>query len=178
VVRILVVFLAVLAAGLGLGAQLTYSAAETAYRDAVAGRLRMIASQVAATIQASQSLGIALEAQNTLPALIEREAAGVPDLAAIEILAPNGEVLFASAPGAGAGEAVVVPVLDDLGQQTGAVRMRRDAAGETARLAALRRGLMARALPIGVGVLAVAGLVLAAVARRRAGARFGLEERP
>lgn len=166
-VRVLVVFLAVLAAGLALGTQLTYSAVETAYRDAVAARLRMIAVQVAATIQTTQSLGIALEAQDTLPALIRREAAGVPDLAAIEIADASGTVHFASTPASGAGEGVTVPVLDDLGQQIGTVRMLRDVAGATAGLTALKGGLMARALPIGVGMFAAAGLVLAAATRQR-----------
>ena len=165
-VRVLVVFVAVLAGGLALGTQLTYSAAETAYRDAVAARLRMIALQVAATIQTSQSLGIALDAQDTLPALIAREAAGVPDLAAIEIVDPAGTVLHATASVAGGGDAIVVPVVDDLGQQTGIVRMVRDGSGERARLDAMRSGLMARALPIGIGILAVAGLAFAAVSRR------------
>lgn len=168
-VRVLVVFLAVLATGLALGTQLTYSAVETAYRDAVAARLRMIAAQVATTIQTTQSLGIALEAQDTLPALIEREAAGVPDLAAIEIADPAGTVHFASTPATGADAAVIVPVLDDLGQQIGAVRMLRNTAGEAAGLTALHGGLMARALPIGLGVFAAAGLVLAAAARHREG---------
>jgi hypothetical protein len=164
--RVLAVFLAVLAAGLVLGAQLTYSAAETAYRDSIVGRLRMIASQVAATIQESQSLGIALEAQNSLPALIGREAGGVPDLARIEILDPTGTVLFASAPDRSGEAAVIVPVFDDLGQQAGAVRIVRDLAGETSKLDALRRDLLARSLPIALTTIAAAGFVLAAASRR------------
>jgi len=184
VVRVLVVFLAVLAAGLALGTQLTYSAAETAYRDAVAARLRMIAVHVATTIQTTQSLGIALEAQDTLPALIGREAAGVPDLAGIEIVDPVGAVVFTTMPAAVAGEAVTVPVVDDLGQEIGAVRMLRDVTNEDARLATLGRGLMSRALPIGLGILAIAGLALAALARRplapglRDVAALGPERRP
>ena len=43
----------------------------------------MIALQIAATIQDGQSLGVALDAQDSLAALIEREAVGVPDLAAV-----------------------------------------------------------------------------------------------
>jgi hypothetical protein len=168
VVRVVLVFLIVLAAGLGLGAQLTYSAVETAYRDAVAARLRMIAVQIAGTIQTSQSLGIAVEAQDTLPALIAREAANVPDLAAIEIVAPDGARLFSTRPGPSpAGEAVVVPAVNDLGQTVASVRVARDAAGETARLQALRRGLMARALPIALVALAAAGAALALVVARR-----------
>jgi hypothetical protein len=167
VVRVVSVFLIVLAVGLGLGAQLTYSAVETAYRDAVAARLRMIAVQIAGTIQTSQSFGIAVEAQDTVPALIEREAANVPDLAAIEIVAPDGSRLFSTRPDApAAGEAVVVPAVNDLGQTIASVRIARDAAGETARLQALRRGLMARALPIALVALATAGAALALVARR------------
>jgi hypothetical protein len=177
VARVVTVFLLVLAAGLGLGAQLTYSAVETAYRDAVAARLRMIAVQIAGTIQTSQSLGIAIEAQDTLPALIVAEAAGVPDLAAIEIVGPAGDPLFSSRGTPAAGDAadlpavvmpaVVVPAVNDLGQSIGAVRMIRDEAGETARLQALRRGLMARALPIALAALAAAGVALALVVARR-----------
>jgi len=166
VVRVLVVFLAVLAAGLSPATQLTSSAAETAYRDAVAARLRMIALHVAATIQTSQSLGIALEAQDTLPALIGREAAGVPDLAGIEVVDSADTVLFTAMPATVTGEAVTVPLVDDLGQEIGAVRMLRDVTNENVRLATLRGGLMSRALPIGIGILVIAGLALAALARR------------
>lgn len=165
--RVLLVCLGVLAAGLALGTQLTYSAAETAYRDAVAARLRMIAVQVAGTIETSRSLGIALEAQATLPALIAREAEGVPDLAAIEILDPSGAVAFGTPRSDGAGDAVVVPVLDDLGQPTATVGMLRDMPAMALRLDGLRRGLMGRALPIGAATLVITGLGLAFAARRR-----------
>lgn len=167
VLRVSAVFLLVLAACLVLGTQLTYSAAETAYRDSIAGRLRMIALQISATIQESQSLGIALDAQDSLPALIGREAVGVPDLAAIEIVDSTGAVVFSSAAAPGAGEPVVVAVFDDLGQQIGAVRMVRDFTGETARLGALRRDLLARALPIALVVLAVAAVFLVVMTRGR-----------
>jgi hypothetical protein len=167
--RLVLPFLLIVGAALALGAQLTYAAIETAYRDAVAARLRMIAEQIAATVQAGQSLGIAVEAQDTLAGLLAREAEGVPDLAGIAVLGPDGAPLFASAPGApvpGPGD-VVVPAHNDLGQTIATVRMLRADEGVEARLAELRRGLAGAALPRGLAALAGAAAALVLVLRGR-----------
>jgi predicted MFS family arabinose efflux permease len=128
----------------------------------------MIALGLTETIQTTQSLGIAIEAQDTLPALLRRDAEGVPDLAAITVVDASGSILFATPLLEEAKESVVVPVLDDLGQRAGAVRMLRHVAGEDARLESLRSSLMTRATAIGFGIIVIAGLALTAVGRRRA----------
>jgi hypothetical protein len=175
-------FLLIVAAGLALGVQLTYAAVETAYRDAVTARLRMIGEQIASTVQTGQSLGIAVEAQATLAGLLAREAEGVPDLAGIAVLAPDGAVLFASAaalPPPRSGDAVL-PVHNDLGQTVAIVHVQREGAGVEARLAELWRRLTAAALPRCLAALVAAALGLALVlrggARRDAGATPALRE--
>ncbi|WP_414474008.1 hypothetical protein [Microvirga sp. M2] len=149
--RILATVCIIVALCLGLGAYMSYAAARTTYLDGIAARMRMLAGQVAAAMESSQSMGIAVTEQTAVPGLLTRESKGVPLLLGFVVRLPDRSVLFRSDDmSEGEGQFVVfVPVTNDLGEVTARVEAVYDSGPIGAALSEL-------AWTIGLAALAVA----------------------
>lgn len=149
--RILATVCIIVALCLGLGAYMSYAAARTTYLDGIAARMRMLAGQVAAAMESSQSMGIAVTEQTAVHGLLTRESKGVPLLLGFFVRLPDRSVLFRSEDlSESEGQLVIsVPVMNDLGEITARV----EAVYATGPIGAALSGL---AWTIGLAALAVA----------------------
>lgn len=165
--RILPFFLLIIVFSLGLGAYMSYEAVRSAFLGTLSDRMHTVGDQIATTIRSSQSFGIALEEQTTLPALLQREAVGVRYLQRIDVVTANGEVLYSSQPKqvgrTPEGDArwnVETDLSNDLGETVGRVVVRMDAAAARATIRQLAGDLALRSLPVVLAALLLAGLGL------------------
>lgn len=171
------VFALIAAACVAFGAYFSSVTLVNAYRSAVEARFAVTASRLAAVVERASSLGIALPAQATLPALLEREARIEPALQSIDLVDERGVVVFSSvASRVGAASEKKPPhsvrrvVLNDFDAPIGQVLLRYDpqvlAEGE----GALQRDLWRIAWPAlaGACLATIAIGLLLAVALRRA----------
>lgn len=172
------VFALIAAACVAFGAYFSSVTLVNAYRSAVEARFAVTAARVATVVERAAALGIALPAQTTLPALLEREARIEPALLSIDLVDERGSVVFSSVPsrvGAVAEKApphaVQKPALNDFDAPIGRVVMRYDpqvlAAGEAALQGDLWR-IAWPALVCACGATIAIGLLLAVALRRAA----------
>ncbi|MFC4352467.1 hypothetical protein ACFOW6_13030 [Fodinicurvata halophila] len=185
--RILPFFLLIVALSLALGVYMSYEAVRSSFLGTLSERMETVAEQIATSIRSSQSFGIALEEQETLPALLRREGVGVRYLQQIDVLGAGGEVLYSSRE-ARVGDAaepderwsVTSELSNDLGETIGSVVvwMDREAAQSTIRALAL--DLLLHSLPfiLGALVLATLGLLFILHALRRRAERLAPPSEP
>lgn len=185
--RILPFFLLIVTFSLVLGVYMSYEAVRSSFLGTLSERMETVAEQIATSIRSSQSFGIALEEQGTLPALLQREAVGVRYLQQIDVLGAGGEVLYSSRESRLGRElvpderwSVTTELSNDLGETVGrvVVRMDREAARTTIRSLAL--DLLLRSLPFVLGalVLAALGLLFILHALRRRAERLAPPSEP
>ena len=170
--RMLPLFAVIAGLSLALGSYMTFSSVRGAYLDLIASRMTMVAEDVGTVVESAVSLGIAPPEQVTLPALLRRQAEADPLILGIAVLGPDGAVLFGTVPdpaieGARATPApddgqlaLVRPVLNDFGVTVAQIDIRYDGTQPNAGVAAFGRGVLADAIPLGLGA-AVAGSLAA-----------------
>lgn len=158
--RIFATICIIVALCLGLGAYMSYAAARTTYLEGIASRMRMLAGQVASAMETSQSMGIAVAEQVAVPALLAREAKGVPLLEGFIVRLPDHSVVFQNdRPGRPADRTVVsVPVTNDLGETTALVEAVYDAGPVRTALAGVAWTIGGAALAAAACAIALAGL--------------------
>ena len=182
--RMLPLFAVIAGLSLALGSYMTFSGVRGAYLDLIESRMAMVAEDVGTVVESAVSLGIAPPEQVTLPALLQRQAEADPLILGLAVLGPDGAVLFGSAPGpvndepvndepATDGQLVVArPVLNDFGVTVAQIRIRYDGTPPSAQVAAFGRGVLADAVPLGLGA-ALAGSLAAMLVLSRLHSRAG-----
>ena len=179
---LIALFALIAAACVAFGAYFSYVTLLNAHGEAIRARFALTAGQVASTAELASSLGIALPAQSTLSAYLAREGSGARDIRSIDVADEKGAILFSSDPArvgratapdpaGGAVRSVERPILNDLGEAIGRVRVRYDAAVLAAGARALREDLLPVAVPAAGGAFLATiaiGLLLAAGLRRAA----------
>lgn len=174
------VFALIAAACVAFGAYFSSVTLVNAYRSAVEARFAVTAERMAGVVERAASLGIALQAQATLPALLAREARIEPALLSIDLVDEHGAVVFSS----DAGRVGTTPELaprhavrrvarNDLDEPIAQVVMRYDPQVLAAGGESLRADLWRIAWPslIGACCATVAVGLLLAMALRRAAQR-------
>lgn len=185
--RILPFFLLIVVFSLGLGAYMSYEAVRSSFLGTLSDRMETVGEQIATTIRSSQSFGISLEEQTTLPALLQREALGVRYLHRIDVVAASGEVLYSSRPER-VGQSpedderwdVETGLSNDLGEAIGKVVVRMDAPAARSTIRQLAHDLVLSSLPIVLAalVLAALGLLLILHALKRRAERLAPPSEP
>ncbi|MGM0561716.1 MAG: hypothetical protein ACQETX_11685 [Pseudomonadota bacterium] len=172
ILRILPFFMLIIAFSLGLGAYMSYEAVRSSFLGTLSQRMQTVGDQIATAIRSSQSFGIELEEQKTLPALLQREAVAVRYLQRIDVVTANGEVLYSSqpeqvgrSPEGDAHWTVETGLSNDLGETIGKVVVRMDATAAQATIRQLAEGLVLRSLPIVLAALLLSGLGLLLILR-------------
>ncbi|WP_026986911.1 hypothetical protein [Fodinicurvata fenggangensis] len=170
--RILPFFMLIIAFSLGLGAYMSYEAVRSSFLGTLSQRMQTVGDQIATAIRSSQSFGIELEEQTTLPALLQREAVAVRYLKRIDVVTAHGEVLYSSqpeqvgrSPEGDARWTVETGLSNDLGETIGSVVVRMDALAAQATIRQLAGDLALRSLPIVLAALLLAGLGLLLILR-------------
>lgn len=173
---LIAVFALIAAACVAFGAYFSYVTLLNAHRGVIEARFGIAAERVAAVAEQAASLGIALPAQVTLPALLEREAGVEPGIRSMDLADERGVILFSSDPArvgtaeekAGA-RGLARPVRNDLNEEIGRVVVRYDPHVLAAGAAALGEDLRTIAWPALAGAAAatiIIGLLLAATLHR------------
>jgi hypothetical protein len=156
--RTLPLFAVIVGFAMALGAYMTFSGVRGAYLSLLQSRMQMVAEDLNNDIQAAILVGIRLPEQATLPAVLARRAGSDPLILSIDVLAPNGTILFSSlAERAGRTaisdddttiQAFSLAIVNDLGEPVGQIRVRYNRAETSRRIAGLARGIVAGAVPI------------------------------
>lgn len=173
---LIAVFALIAAACVAFGAYFSYVTLLNAHRGVIEARFGIAAERVAEVAEQAASLGIALPAQVTLPALLEREAGVEPGIRSMDLADERGVILFSSEPArvgaaeeTNGGRGLTRPVRNDLNEVIGRVVVRYDPHVLAAGAAALGDDLRAIAWPALAGAAAatiVIGLLLAATLHR------------
>lgn len=186
--RTLPLFAVIVGFAMALGAYMNFSGVRGAYLDLIRDRMQMVATDVGTVIESAVSVGIPPAEQVTLPALLARQAEADPIIRAINVVAPDGRLLFSSepetdAPPAGdAGEVLTIerPTLNDFGVEVARLVIVYDRSASSARIESFGRAILADALPAGlIAVLAgslAAFLVLTRLHRRASLAAAGRDD--
>lgn len=173
---LIAVFALIAAACVAFGAYFSYVTLLNAHRGVIEARFGIAAERVAEVAEQAASLGIALPAQVTLPALLDREAGVEPGIRSMDIADERGVILFSSDPArvgaaeeADGGRGLTRPVRNDLNEGIGRVVVRYDPHVLASGAAALGEDLRTIAWPALAGAAAatiVIGLLLAATLHR------------
>ncbi len=167
-------FAMIAAACVAFGAYFSYATLLNANRAAVEARFAITAQRVAATAELASSLGIALQAQQTLGDLLQREARIDAVVTTIDVTDEHDLVLFSSNPqrigntDPGRAPATVArPIENDIGKRIGKVVVHYNPAVLAQGAEALAEDLRGIAVPtlaaaalatVAVGLLLAAGL--------------------
>lgn len=167
-------FAMIAAACVAFGAYFSYATLLNANRAAVEARFAITAARVAGTAELASSLGIGLQAQQTLADLLQREARIDPVVTTIDVTDEHDQVLFSSNPrrigdiDPGRAPATVArPIENDIGKRIGKVVVHYnpvvlaqggEALAEDLRVIAVPTLAAAALATIAVGLLLAAGL--------------------
>lgn len=177
--RVLPLFATIVALAMALGAYMNFSGVRGAYLDLIESRMALVAGDVSTVVEAAVSVGIAASEQVTLPDLLARQAAADDLIIAIDLLDPDGAILFSSdpertpgvvAPTVGAAPAMVAPIVNDFGVTVARVMVLYDSARPNQAIQGFGETILADAVPISIGALVVGSiacfLVLSLLHRR------------
>ncbi len=173
---LIIVFALIAAACVAFGAYFSYVTLINAHRSVIEARCGIAAQRVVDVVEKAASLGIALPAQQTLTAVLERESRVEDAIRSMDLTDEHGIVLFSSEPGRVGLDTgrdhergLSRPVRNDIGQSLGRVVVRYDSAiltnGSAALAADLRRIALPTLLWAGAATLVI-GLLLAALLQR------------
>lgn len=171
--RTLPLFAVIVGVAMALGAYMNYAGVRSAYLDQIQSRLQMVLDDVGVSAESAVSVGIPPAEQITLPPLLARLAAADPLIVSLDVVAPDGTVLFSSDSGrAGAttGDTPGVtaldrPVRNDFGARVASVILRYDRSTVEARTDSFGAAVLADALPAGLLAALAASLTAFAVLR-------------
>ncbi|MGF7158911.1 hypothetical protein FHS85_000521 [Rhodoligotrophos appendicifer] len=168
--RTLPLFAVIVGFAIALGAYMNFSGVRGAYLELIRSRMEVVAKELDRDVDSAVSLGIPLSEQITLPALLARQASADPLILSIDVASPEGKTLFSSKPDRDGAtepsdhdpEAHVLShrILNDFGASVGTVVIRYSRAETSAKISALGKEIIGRAVP--AGVLAVLAGCLAA----------------
>jgi hypothetical protein len=97
--KTLPLFAVIVGFAMALGAYMNYSGVRGAYFDLIASRMEMVLDDVATNVQSAVSVGIPPAEQSLLPSLLARLTDADPLIRSIQVVAPDGRVLFTSGSG-------------------------------------------------------------------------------
>lgn len=171
--RTLPLFAVIVGFAMALGAYMNYSGVRGAYFDLIASRMTMVLDDVATNVESAVSVGIHPAEQTLLPALLARLTDADPLIRSIDVLTPDGEVLFTSAPGGADAPAnsenafrLARTVKNDFGASVAELAVYYDRQAPSERIDKLGASILSDALPAGI-LAALAGSLAALLVLRR-----------
>lgn len=179
--RTLPLFAIIVGFAMALGAYMNFSGVRGAYLDLIRSRMQMVADDVGTVVDSAVSVGIPPAEQVTLPSLLTRQAEADPLILSIDAVAPDGRILFSSAPDRATqaepteeGDVFVLrrPVRNDFDVEVAEIYVRYDRAAPSGQVNGFGRAVLADALPAGlIAVLAgsLAAFLVLSHLHRRAG---------
>ena len=177
VLAMLLAIVTVAVAAMSLGVYLNYGSVRASYLQLVQTRLELVGRRLVVAIETALQLGLPLDGQTTLTALLERERASDPLLLSIDVLDDGNVVLFSSDPARvdarvdlaaadAAARLQLLPVTNDFGVRSGTVALRASATAIETDLGTVRADIVRAALFVVPCVIVTAGLGLVLVLRR------------
>ncbi len=171
--RTLPLFAVIVGFAMALGAYMNYSGVRGAYFDLIASRMTMVLDDVATNVESAVSVGIQPSEQTLLPTLLARLTVADPLIRSIDVLTPDGEVLFTSAPGGTNAPAnsknafrLARTVKNDFGASVAKLVVYYDRQAPSERIDKLGASILSDALPAGI-LAALAGSLAALLVLRR-----------
>ena len=171
--RTLPLFAVIVGFAMALGAYMNYSGVRGAYFDLIASRMAMVLDDVATNVESAVSGGIQPSEQTLLPARLARLTEAEPLIRSIDVVAPDGKVLFTSAPGgksaeqrAGDAFRLTRTVKNDFGAPVTDLVVYYDRQAPSERIDRLGAAILSDALPAGI-LAALAGSLAAFLVLRQ-----------